>query len=306
MRDDYLWDGIGQPDPAVERLETVLGRLRLEQAKPPAVRRRWLPGAVAACLVAGVALWQAASVAPPAATAWRYEDRALTSGEVVTTGVGESKRVWADGFGQVELAPMGEMRILESRPGRHRFDLRSGTMHAFILAPPGEFVVDTPSSRAVDLGCQYTLSVDRRGDGTLDVETGWVAFLHGGVESFVPAGARCLTRRESGPGIPFYRDAPEGLVEAAKRFVETRSESALREILDNARERDALTVWHVMTRTQGRQRGLAFERFGQLVSVPAEVTPERIARGDAAAIDLCWNALGLDSAEWWRGWRRNW
>lgn len=306
MRDDYLWDGSGPPDPAVERLETVLGRLRLEQAKPPAVRRRWLPGAAAACLVAGVALWQAASVAPPAATAWRFEDRALTSGEVVSTGAGESKRVWADGFGQVELAPMGEMRIMESRPGRHRFDLRSGTMHAFILAPPGEFVVDTPSSRAVDLGCQYTLSVDRRGDGTLDVETGWVAFLHGGVESFVPAGARCLTRRETGPGIPFYRDAPAALVEAAKRFVETRSESALREILDNSRERDAMTVWHVMTRTQGRQREVAFERFGQLVSVPAEVTSDGIARGDEAAIDLCWDALGLDSAEWWRAWRRNW
>ena len=214
--------------------------------------------------------------------------------------------MWADGFGEVELAPMGEMRIVESRPGRHRFDLRSGTMHAFILAPPGEFVVDTPSSRAVDLGCQYTLSVDRRGDGTLDVEAGWVAFLHNGVESFVPAGARCLTRRETGPGIPFYRDAPAALVEAAKQFAGARSESALREILDNAREQDALTVWHVMTRTQGRQRALAFERFGRLASVPAEVTSERIARGDAAAIDLCWNALGLDSAEWWRAWRRNW
>lgn len=306
MKDDYLWDGSGQADPAVVRLESVMGQLRLQRSKAPVPRRRWIPGAAAACLLAGAALWQATSVAPPAATAWKIGDRALTAGEVVSTGAGETRRLWAEGFGQVELAPSGEMRIAESRSGYHRFDLRAGTMHALILAPPGAFVVDTPSSRAVDLGCQYTLSVDRKGNGTLDVESGWVAFLHAGLESFVPAGARCLTRRDAGPGIPFFKDAPARLAEATRRFAETRSETAVREILDNARKEDALTVWHVMTRTEGRQRALAFERLSQLVSVPDEVTAERIERGEAAAIDLCWNALGLDSAQWWRGWRRNW
>jgi hypothetical protein len=306
MKDDYLWDGSGPADPAVARLESVLSQLRLKHSKAPVPRRRWIPGAAVACLLAGAALWQAMSVPPPAATAWKMEDRALVAGEVVRTGAGESRRLWADGFGQVELAPSGELSIVESRSGYHRFDLRSGTMHAFILAPPGAFVVDTPSSRAVDLGCQYTLTVDRKGNGTLDVETGWVAFLHAGMESFVPAGARCLTRRDAGPGIPFLRDAPAKLVVAARCFAETPSETAMREILDNARKEDALTVWHVMTRTEGRQREMAFERLGRLVSIPAEVTAERIGRGEDAAIDLCWNALGLESAQWWRGWRRKW
>jgi len=60
-------------------------------------------------------------------------------------------------------------------------------------------VVDTPSARAVDLGCQYTLNVDDRGDGLLKVTMGWVAFDTDGRESFIPAGAACRTRKRGGP-----------------------------------------------------------------------------------------------------------
>src|SRR5258705_13647647 len=34
MSDDYLWDGSGPPDPDVERLERMLGRLRSTAAMP--------------------------------------------------------------------------------------------------------------------------------------------------------------------------------------------------------------------------------------------------------------------------------
>src|SRR5712691_9184847 len=35
MRDDYLFDGSGTPDPDVERLEKMLGRLRTTRSAPP-------------------------------------------------------------------------------------------------------------------------------------------------------------------------------------------------------------------------------------------------------------------------------
>jgi len=43
---------------------------------------------------------------------------------------------------------------------------------------PGQFVVNTPSSTATDLGCVYTLHVDEDGTGLLSVIAGWVAFEH--------------------------------------------------------------------------------------------------------------------------------
>jgi len=42
MKDDYLWDKTGQPDPEIQKLEEILGRLRY-QPKPlelPVARRR--------------------------------------------------------------------------------------------------------------------------------------------------------------------------------------------------------------------------------------------------------------------------
>ncbi len=34
MKDDYLWDGSGEPDPEVQKLETALGRYRHNKPAP--------------------------------------------------------------------------------------------------------------------------------------------------------------------------------------------------------------------------------------------------------------------------------
>ncbi len=306
MSDNYLWDRSGPADPEIEHLEKLLGELRLPPAAAPPRRKVWIPPAIAACLLAGVAIWQTTIAPPPAATAWQVDGRALLAGETIRTTGASSALLSSDQLGRVELAPSSELKIVESRAGHHRFDLRNGTLHALIWAPPREFLVDTPSSRAIDLGCQYTLSVNANGDGTLDVETGWVAFLFKGRESFVPAGARCLTRHASGPGIPFLQDAPAGLIRAVKDFDERPSQVAVDAVLRQAQTRDGITLWHLLTRVEGEQRKAVFSRFAELVDIPKEVTVERLLQSDPKAIDLCWNALGLASADWWRGWRRNW
>lgn len=46
MRDDYLWDKTGEPDPQIQQLEEVLGTLRYQPkplALPVAQRRRYFP-----------------------------------------------------------------------------------------------------------------------------------------------------------------------------------------------------------------------------------------------------------------------
>src|SRR5215472_3598304 len=49
MKDDYLWEGSGQPDPEIQRLESLLGRFRQSVPAPEfaaipqtAPRRTWL------------------------------------------------------------------------------------------------------------------------------------------------------------------------------------------------------------------------------------------------------------------------
>ena len=41
----------------------------------------------------------------------------------------------------------------------------------------------------------------------MTVLAGWVSFEIGGRESFIPAGARCVTRPGERPGTPYFTDA---------------------------------------------------------------------------------------------------
>ena len=123
---------------------------------------------------------------------------------------------------KMEVGDIGEVTVDERRvsassrraTGHHRLALERGTLHAAITAPPGQFVVNTPSATATDLGCIYSLHVDEDGSGMLSVEVGWVAFEERGRESFVPAGASSRTDRINGPGTPRYDDTDREFREA--------------------------------------------------------------------------------------------
>jgi FecR protein len=320
MNEDYLWDRSGPPDPKIERLEQTLAPLRyrhrsdLLHASHRAPGRWWGMAAAAAVVALGVAL--ELRTPPPPVTAWQVDSlqghasmgsrqaavsMSLRAGQVLRTGGDTEMTLRADEFGTIAIGPDSELRAATNR----QMLLEHGQLHARIWAPPNQFVVDTPSARAVDLGCEYTVSVDAQGDGLLSVTMGWVAFQSGDQEVFIPAGASCVTHKRQGPGIPFYQDATEPLRRSLAAF-EHGDTGALSAVLAAVRPADAITVWHLLTRVPQVDRGRVFDRFEELVTLPKEVRREDVVRRDAHAIDLCWNALGLENTEWWRGWEARW
>jgi hypothetical protein len=322
MNDQYLWDRSGPPDPEIERLETLLAPLghRPSAARPvPIAPPRPSPwraiAAAAAGVLAAAALWRS-EPGIGSATGWqiahldgsaRIGNRdarigmEVRTGEALRTGKDSELLIQDDDLGRVDIAGNSEMRAAEG----NRLSLHRGRLHAFIWAPPRRFVVDTPSARAIDLGCEYTIDVDSSGNGLLKVSLGWVAFQHNGRESFIPLGAQCRTRKRTGPGIPYYEDAPPALAQAVASF-DRGDTASLDTILTTARPRDALTLWHLLTRVPAQDRGQVFDRFAQLVKLPPEVSREKVLQKDPAMIDLCWNALDLQNTDWWRGWERQW
>jgi hypothetical protein len=320
MNDDYLWDRSGPPDPEIERLERTLAPLRyrhragLRESRHARAPRLWALTAAAAVVVAAVGLELGTPLAP--ATGWQVDSvsgnasmgsrqaavaMALRAGQTVRTASDTEITFRAAQFGTMSIGPDSELRAATER----RVELQRGLLHAYIWAPPRQFVVDTPSARAVDLGCQYTITVDASGDGLLRVSLGWVAFQNEGQEAFIPQGADCVTRRKRGPGIPFYEDASEPLKRSLAAFEQGDGE-ALDGILSSARASDGLTLWHLLTRVPERDRGRVFDRFAELVTLPKEVHRDAVLRRDAHAIDLCWDALNLEKTEWWRGWESRW
>lgn len=276
-----------------------------------------------AIVLIGLATWNAArrvSKVDPAGPSWEVSriegspvigkeriSRAgrLAIGERLVTDAGSRAQIDVGEIGTVIVEPNSRVSLVRAREEEHRLSLERGKMEALIWAPPGRFYVDTPSAVAIDLGCSYTLEVDDRGTAILRVTSGWVAFEWKGRESFVPAGAVCVTRPSLGPGVPYFGDAAGEFRSALERFEtgEAERRSALGRLLSLARKRDGLTLWHLLSRTEGEERLAVHDRLAQLIGTPKSVTREGIRQGDHAMIDAWWDMLELGDTEWWRLWK---
>jgi hypothetical protein len=229
----------------------------------------------------------------------------LALGETLVTDSASRARIDVSAIGHVNIDADTSVRLVATRDQHHRLALARGTLHAFIVAPPGQFVVDTPSATATDLGCVYTLHVNDDGSGLLSVTAGWVAFEYNGRESFVPADASARTDAAAGPGTPRYDDAAADVKAALDQidFGRTGQGVALRLVLDRARPRDAMTLWHLIARVAPASRAAVVDALAARVPPPAAITREAVMRLDKAALDQWWDALGLREASWWRMWK---
>ena len=307
--DDYLWDGSGKPDPEIQKLEALLGQFRHDRPAPrfPEIvpDRRWafLPWrmrlfpvlATAAAVFLAIAVFaflvRGRKPLPVAVAGWDVSRLAgsprigrttiggkqganrLRVGEVLETDNQSRASLQAERIGQIEIEPGTRLRLLTMGTGLERIALDRGTIHTFIWAPPGQFVVDTPSAVTVDLGCAYTLQVDDSGAGLVRTSLGWVGFKLNGHESFIPAGAACATRPKLGPGTPYFEDASPEFRSALERFDFQDSSPQQREqdlaiVLAQSRKHDALTLWHLLSRVDPDQRLRVFDRLETTCSSP--------------------------------------
>jgi hypothetical protein len=313
MNEDYLWDKSGEPDPEIQRLENLLAPLRHKLDKTPVLsfpKRPRIPYllAIAASLLvlcgAGWVAWQRTRPAWQVATVSGTPSlKRLAKGESISTDWKSQARLNLNDVGEVEVEPNTRLSVLAIRPDEQRLALERGAIHALIWAPPGRFIVNTPSAQTVDLGCQYTLKVDADGVGLVEVSVGWVAFENDGHESFIPAGAACVTRPGKGPGVPYYQDASGELIDALQRFNASADQPSIAVILAQARRRDAISLWHLLRRVQPEDRGRVYDRLAQSIAVPAGVTREGVLAANPQMIDSLWNTLDLGDTSWWRMWK---
>src|SRR6266403_51434 len=348
MKDNYLWDRSGEPDPEVQKLETALGRYRHNQPAPsfekiadirPAKQRwsffslRWSYqlGAVAAVVLLAAAVflvlrpkptenagpsWAVARLEGTPRVGWhsiseKSGPAKLGIGQMLVTDSSSRASITLDETGRVEVDTGSRLRLVTNGPGRKRLSLERGTIRATIWAPPGEFVVDTPSAVAVDLGCVYTLHVDDSGAGLLRTTMGWVGFKLSGHESFIPAGAVCATRPKIGPGTPYFEEATPAFIEALSKFDFGANTPAERKvllgiILADSRKDDALTLWHLLSRVTDEDRPRVYDRLAALAPPPAGVTHEGILRLERQMLDSWWNSLGYGDVGLWRMYEHDW
>ena len=275
----------------------------IEDARVQAHRRfamplapRWAFACLLILVAAGSAYWWSRDTG---SGAWEVAHategaRRMDAGEWVDTGDGSKARIIVGEIGSVDVAPGTRVQLGEVRGSEYRLALARGTISAEIVAPPRFFIVDTPASTVVDLGCAYTVTVADNGTGELRMTSGWAALEFKGRESLVPAGAICRTRSGTGPGMPYFEDASDTFKRAVNLFDTGDFRTAAFEtIIREARIRDTLTLWHLLSRVDGTDRVRVYDRIAGFEPPPTGVSRDQILALDADALrewreELAW------------------
>jgi FecR protein len=323
--DDYLWDGSGAPDEDVARLERVMGELKYRAPAQPraaaasgaapasgvapadelAARRRlgrWVIAGSGAVIAAAAAvafmLWlhprptvivKRLTGFPCIAAQPIAETARLAVGKWLETDDTSGAQIALAGLGAVDVGPRSRVRVQSIGAREQRLELARGEIHAYVTAPPRLFVVDTPAASAVDLGCEYTLTVDEHEVSRLRVTRGEVELAGAGRVSRVPAGSRCETHPRSAPGIPVADDAPEPLARALSSWEARGGRDALDAALASARKDDAASLWNLLARTDGAARDAVYARLSALVAAPEPAPPKT-----AAQMESLWSKCNSD------------
>lgn len=285
------------PDSLWDQIEGALDRSAAATLEPGA-RRRWLVAAAAAAsVVAAIAAWWLyvrpesgshvvrVEGAPVVGSNPIGENVRIVAGQWLETDAISRLRISLGRIGQVTLEPNTRLRLVAAHRREYRLALARGTLRAKIWAPPRLFLVETPAALAVDLGCVYTLHVDGNGAGLLRVHSGRVLLEDKSRESIVPGGAVCRMRPGAGPGTPFFADAPERLRSALARFdFEGGGAAAVEIVIEAARQRDTLTLWHLLSRVDGGARERVYDRLAALAPVPPGLTRDAVLRLEDEAL----------------------
>lgn len=230
--------------------------------------------------------WQVDTLAGNPQIGSGTEPGKLAVGSYLVTDGSSRARVAVADIGTVDIAPNSRVKLVGTNQKQHRLSLERGSLHARIAAPPRLFIVDTPSAVAVDLGCEYTLEVDKAGNNKLHVTSGFVALERGGRESIVPAGAMCLTKKGKGLGTPFSAETSPAFRTALERFdFSGGGSAAVDTLLANRNFYDIISLWHLLSRVSPADRGRVFDALAAYVGPPEGVGREGILKLDRKMLE---------------------
>jgi hypothetical protein len=229
---------------------------------------------------------------PTAGSETITENGKLNVGQFLETDADSRAVIQVANIGQVEVAPNSRVKLVKTNSTEHRLSLEKGVLQAKIFAPPRLFIVDTPSAVAVDLGCEYTLEVDKDGNSKLHVTAGFVALERGGRESIVPAGAVCLTKKGKGLGTPFSVDASAAFQNAVFNFdFQNGGSDSVQTIIKESNVYDAITLWHLLARVPKKEREIVFDKLVSFVKMPDGATKPGVLRLDKKMLDRWWTEI---------------
>lgn len=222
----------------------------------------------------------------------------LRVGDQLITDRSSAAEIKVADIGTVKIDPDSIVRLKSTSKTEHKLELEKGALEAKVTAPPRLFIVDTQSARAVDLGCAYRLETANSGTTQLHVTHGEVALEDRGKASLVLQGFSCESRRGAGLGTPIKDDAPVALRTAVNGFdFENGGDASVEAARAAARPQDAITLWHLLGKSSGEERGRLYDTLSRFSRPPETINRAGVIQGDAKMLELWKQVIRYDYGE---------
>jgi hypothetical protein len=244
----------------------------------------WPRASAGGCARAGAGFHFEATEGAPRCAGAVARAGVLPVGGVLETGDGDRAHLEIADIGAIDLGARSRLALEATGPDGHRVSLERGSLHAKVSAPPRLFVVDTPAARAVDLGCEYDLTVGADGAGLLAVTVGKVELATDAQVVEVPAGGSARIVPGRGPGTPWAATATPALRAAIDR-IDGGEAGAIGDLLAAVAPTDTLTLFHLLARTQGADRARVYDTIARAIPLPPWIDRARVLAGDQQALD---------------------
>ncbi len=191
-------------------------------------------------------------------------------------------------MGQVSLNPWSKIQ----KKGSYNFLLSKGNITAENKNAAESFIaqVFTSDIKCAGTGVAYKIEINNDNTAELNVSKGRAIVTSNKLESIVIPGFICRIR-EKGPEIPMILNSSEEVKKALELLSYYNDQDALNEILNLSGLADGISLWHLLKRIPGDNRGAVFNKLYSLYPLPKGIDQESILRLKEEALNKWFNQI---------------
>jgi hypothetical protein len=219
-------------------------------------------------------------------------------GEKLITDSESSARLKLVSEGEIDIEPQSVIQIIEKPTSEYTLICSKGKIEARTWTVPKLFSIQTPSAFVKDFGSNYELSVNPKAETIIKVKTGWVLmeYKNRRVLLLLPSNTNCISDSSKGMGTPFSNEASNVFKESLQKLDFGKSnDSNLALILQESRQQDVITLFHLLKNLDLDSRGKVFDRMSALFEMPRGITRNGVVNGEKDMLEKIWTQLGIGS-----------
>ncbi len=155
-------------------------------------------------------------------------------------------------------------------------------------------VVPEAKIQGFNVGANYSVQVDKRGNSVIGLEAGWLRVGSSRNVTIFPNHYSLRILNGGGVSIPYYSNSESDLIYLLEEYLfNGKRGTTLNKIIELSTKKETITLWSLLQRVKPKHRSAAYDKLYELVPHPNSIEKKEILNLDPDALQG-W----LEEIEW--------